>query len=738
MCSSIGQLKDIHAQSSRQVIFSVVRETLHGNHIRVVGSIAALGDWDPTCGLTLSTDASSYPKWSGSMALSSQAPASDAIEYKFVDVSEDGSTAWEMRSNREVRAYGTGIIDLGTAQFGEEVDITPRSYTRSQDVVDVLTLIGKSQPESTSTTNGVHPVVKENGMKKTLGSTTNGGYTGAGVKDDLPQPAQRVDSNEKGKGTLASTPPVADSPRRPGLRRGGVRTRSSPNLLTIAAEADADDEGDMGPRRPQLAEEGQSILITVPGFTKSVVVVFKGDGPKIPLQKSGSEVVAASTQSACWAVPFAGTMLKPGVYCFHFLVDDVRTLSSLHSKNGNENVALFCGQARKYIRSRLCAQDVFMEKPVSWGRGMSVGNCGVTSPKGNTPMPRPRSIGHNLASMADSADEGDATWDDEVPYVPLTDTLPPEVFEGLYDRELRLRLYGFTLPEPTGAPSSLRLRPGAHQLTKPFASECEDAYFVDDYAMGVADGVGGMKQFKSWGVNSAEYSAQLMACAAASLRPGGAAAAPTASPEKRALAAAVAAEENATGFGASTIGVLALISSTIGYANLGDSGFMVLRQSTDGMAVVKRSEEQQHGWNFPYQLTRLPPALAARFPQLKADHAAESNLYTCEVHAGDLILAFSDGLHDNLHEREILDIVDCALSPAFGELIGLAAHATPAEAIAKSLVLAAKVRSQDQLAKVPFYHYSRKHGYDHPGGKEDDITVVAAWVTPESEPDAFG
>lgn len=37
----------------------------------------------------------------------------------------------------------------------------------------------------------------------------------------------------------------------------------------------------------------------------------------------------------------------------------------------------------------------------------------------------------------------------------------------------------------------------------------------------------------------------------------------------------------------------------IGVANLGDSGFMVLRKGAHGMSVVIKSEEQQHSWPGP-------------------------------------------------------------------------------------------------------------------------------------------
>lgn len=178
---------------------------------------------------------------------------------------------------------------------------------------------------------------------------------------------------------------------------------------------------------------------------------------------------------------------------------------------------------------------------------------------------------------------------------------------------------------------------------------------------------------------------------------------------------------------------LVLSGYNIGVANLGDSGFMLLRQGSDGMKIVSKSREMQHGWNYPYQLCRLPPQLETQLKSLKQDHASDCELYSETVCAGDLILLYSDGVTDNLHEREILDIVNKALSPAFAEHLGLHERATKPEHIAKALASAAQLRSRDQKARVPFYHYSKKHGYDCIGGKADDITVVAAWVVAERE-----
>jgi protein phosphatase PTC7 len=50
--------------------------------------------------------------------------------------------------------------------------------------------------------------------------------------------------------------------------------------------------------------------------------------------------------------------------------------------------------------------------------------------------------------------------------------------------------------------------------------------------------------------------------------------------------------------GSSTCCILALDGMHLSAANLGDSGFMVIR----GLEIVYRTKEQQHSFNFPYQI----------------------------------------------------------------------------------------------------------------------------------------
>jgi len=263
---------------------------------------------------------------------------------------------------------------------------------------------------------------------------------------------------------------------------------------------------------------------------------------------------------------------------------------------------------------------------------------------------------------------------------------------------------------------------GAHQFSK-VPGGCEDAYFHGQAALGVADGVGSLAQYRNHGIDCAAYAADLMRCASNSFiiaeheqqrqRHSG-------SPSARAAAAIAAAEDQARGFGASTIAVLHLAGSSVGAANLGDSGFMILRPRAEGFCVAARSKEQSHRFNLPYQLMRLPQVLWTRFPQdRRPDTVKDCDLYSIPVQEGDLILLFSDGFSDNLHDAEVLEIV---------ERIAKGEPRVHPDVLARQLSQAALERSLDVGADTPFAQAARRAGRTHFGGKEDDITVVTAWV----------
>ncbi len=80
-------------------------------------------------------------------------------------------------------------------------------------------------------------------------------------------------------------------------------------------------------------------------------------------------------------------------------------------------------------------------------------------------------------------------------------------------------------------------------------------------------------------------------------------------PEKRALRILLEAYDTTKAFGSSTALVASMdhSGSALGVANLGDSTLVVLRRNRDcHMTTVLRTREQQHTFNCPFQLSRLP------------------------------------------------------------------------------------------------------------------------------------
>lgn len=88
-------------------------------------------------------------------------------------------------------------------------------------------------------------------------------------------------------------------------------------------------------------------------------------------------------------------------------------------------------------------------------------------------------------------------------------------------------------------------------------------------------------------------------------------------------------------------------NSSIYTANIGDSGFMVVR----GGHVVHRSEEQQHYFNTPYQLSVPPPTHSGQVLSDSPDSADTSDF---AVENGDVILLATDGVFDNVPDHLLL------------------------------------------------------------------------------------
>jgi protein phosphatase PTC7 len=197
-----------------------------------------------------------------------------------------------------------------------------------------------------------------------------------------------------------------------------------------------------------------------------------------------------------------------------------------------------------------------------------------------------------------------------------------------------------------------------------------------------------------------------------------------------------AAYRSITSYGSSTA-VLCTFSQAgrLTACNLGDSGFMHIKFLCGKAFVVQKSEIQQHDFNIPYQLSKIPsedysktkndssqpiPLNIDKFKEgtFCEDSPDDSDYFQINnAAAGDLILIASDGVYDNLFDHEILSIIQSHKHLPINTSI-------LAQEIASAAYTKSKIQSN---VSIPFNE--RLEQCSHiicDGGKEDDITVVVA------------
>lgn len=86
--------------SSVVVTFNELVTTTYGQTIKIVGNVAALGNWDTSKAVALSASSytSSNPLWTVSVTLASN----QVIQYKYINVASDGTATWEKDPNHTV------------------------------------------------------------------------------------------------------------------------------------------------------------------------------------------------------------------------------------------------------------------------------------------------------------------------------------------------------------------------------------------------------------------------------------------------------------------------------------------------------------------------------------------------------------------------------------------------------------------------------------------------------------
>ncbi|PPD95073.1 hypothetical protein GOBAR_DD07913 [Gossypium barbadense] len=286
--------------------------------------------------------------------------------------------------------------------------------------------------------------------------------------------------------------------------------------------------------------------------------------------------------------------------------------------------------------------------------------------------------------------------------------------------------------EKISAGKTLKLLSGSCYLPHPDKEDTggEDAHFIcaDEQAVGVADGVGGWADL---GVDAGLYSRELMSNSVSAIRE---------EPKGSIDPARVLekAHSSTKAKGSSTACIIALtdqrpemglsqklslyltlmrakilVSVTRGTLglhaiNLGDSGFMVVR---DGCTIF-RSPVQQHDFNFTYQLESGS----------NGDLPSSGQVFAVPVAPGDVIIAGTDGLFDNLYNNEITAVVVHAVRAGLGPQV-----------TAQKIAALARQRAQDRDRQTPFSTAAQDAGFRYYGGKLDDITVVVSYITSSEE-----
>lgn len=247
---------------------------------------------------------------------------------------------------------------------------------------------------------------------------------------------------------------------------------------------------------------------------------------------------------------------------------------------------------------------------------------------------------------------------------------------------------------------------GVEPAGRPFSGESRGNADV----IGVADGVGG---WRAYGVDPGLFSVNLMKACERLVVAGYFS---SNKPANLLAQGFLEMQENKQQIIGSSTACLMMLSHSdlkLYTANIGDSGFLVVRQGE----VVHRSHEQQHYFNTPFQLSLPPPELRS---EVLSDQPESADQYEFSVEDGDVILLATDGIFDNVPDRLLIEAMDKVQHCKDRQII---------QQCANSIALMARKLSRDPKFLSPFCKNALAAGIRAEGGKPDDITVLLATVS---------
>lgn len=220
----------------------------------------------------------------------------------------------------------------------------------------------------------------------------------------------------------------------------------------------------------------------------------------------------------------------------------------------------------------------------------------------------------------------------------------------------------------------------------------EDAYFAHDNIIVVADGVGGWAEY---GVDASLYARRLVQLVYDNFYS-------DKQPfyiQQPTLLIQDSVNMNKE-LGSSTVCVIIIDPQTgvLRAAYLGDTIFSIYRNNQE----ILSAPELQHQFNRPYQVG------------YEGDEPSTAMRLNKQMSPGDVVIAATDGVWDNLHKKTIDYIIS---------------NAPNTETMAESIAMQSFRYSLLGDFNSPFYEKAVASGSPcSPGGKSDDITIVAARV----------
>lgn len=144
--------------------------------------------------------------------------------------------------------------------------------------------------------------------------------------------------------------------------------------------------------------------------------------------------------------------------------------------------------------------------------------------------------------------------------------------------------------------------------------------------------------------------------------------------------------------------------------------------------MIHRSVEQSHSFNCPFQLSNLPDAestpnsiLRKLFESIKSpkinDCAFDGKCESVCLRKGDVIVAGTDGVFDNMYEKDIGQIIENTTKKEKNEKVCV-------YVMARCIVETAREKSENKNWVSPFARKAMKEGQKHRGGKRDDTLAI--------------